>query len=66
MRYGVIDIGSNSVRLMVSEEFDRIYKKINTTGLGRGLALTGELKEENMLVTANAVETFYIHRYAQG
>lgn len=66
MRYGVIDIGSNSVRLMVSEELERVYKKINTTGLGRGLAVTGELKEENMRVTANAVEEFYREAQREG
>lgn len=66
MRYGIIDIGSNSVRLLVSEELDRIYKKINTTGLGRGLAVTGELREENMRITANAVEEFYLDAKKEG
>lgn len=59
MKYGVIDIGSNSVRLLVSNDLVRDYKKINTTGLGRGLALTGLLKQENMIITANAVKEFY-------
>ena len=58
MRYGIIDIGSNSVRLLVSDGTDRVYKKINTTGLGRGLALTGRLSDENMIVTADAVGVF--------
>lgn len=58
MRYGIIDIGSNSVRLLVSDGDNRVYKKINTTGLGRGLALTGRLQEPNMAETANAVEEF--------
>ncbi|MDE5616192.1 MAG: hypothetical protein K2I78_00220, partial [Clostridia bacterium] len=58
MRYGIIDIGSNSVRLLVSDDMDRVYKKINTTGLGRGLALTGKLGDENMIVTADAVNVF--------
>ena len=58
MRYGIIDIGSNSVRLLVSDDMDRVFKKINTTGLGRGLALTGRLQEDNMVNTANAVIDF--------
>lgn len=58
MKYGIIDIGSNSVRLLVSDGTDRVYKKINTTGLGRGLALTGRLSDENMIVTADAVGVF--------
>lgn len=66
MRYGIIDIGSNSVRLLVSEESERIYKKINTTGLGRGLALTGNLQTDNMNITAQAVEDFYREAEKEG
>ncbi|MDE7349124.1 MAG: hypothetical protein K2N53_05625 [Clostridia bacterium] len=58
MKYAVIDVGSNSVRLMVSEELERIYKKINTTRLGMGLALTGRLDGDRMAETAAAVEQF--------
>ncbi|MDE6474061.1 MAG: hypothetical protein K2L70_03075 [Clostridia bacterium] len=58
MKYAVIDIGSNSVRLMVSEDLERIYKKINTTRLGLGLALTGRLDSARMAETADAVENY--------
>ena len=43
MKYAVIDVGSNSVRLMVSDGERTIYKKINTTRLALGLSLTGNL-----------------------
>ena len=48
MKYAVIDVGSNSVRLMVSDGERTIYKKINTTRLALGLSLTGNLDVERM------------------
>lgn len=58
MKYAVIDIGSNSVRLMLSENNTSI-KFVNTTKLAEGLSLTGKLSPEPMLRTANAVLDFY-------
>ena len=58
MKYAVIDVGSNSVRLMVSEDLKTIYKKINTTRLAMGLALTGLLDRDKMLATAKAIEEY--------
>lgn len=58
MKYAVIDVGSNSVRLMISENFERIYKKINTTQLGAGLALTGRLDTQKMTDTAGAIDRY--------
>lgn len=58
MKYAVIDVGSNSARLMISEDLNTIYKKINTTRLATGLALTGRLDRDRMLVTAKAVEEY--------
>ncbi len=58
MKYAVIDVGSNSVRLMVSEELKTKYKKINTTRLAMGLSLTGRLDSDRMLATANAIEEY--------
>lgn len=58
MKYAVIDIGSNSVRLMLRENNTSI-KYVNTTRLAEGLSLTGLLSPEPMLRTAKAVKDFY-------
>ena len=51
----IIDIGSNSVRLMLWEGGKSLYKRVNTTRLGEGLALTGRLKEAAIVRTVEAV-----------
>jgi exopolyphosphatase/guanosine-5'-triphosphate,3'-diphosphate pyrophosphatase len=49
-RMGVVDLGSNSVRLVVFEGLSRnplpIFNEKAVLGLGRGLQLTGRLNEE--------------------
>ena len=59
MKYAVIDIGSNSVRLMLVANGKVLYKRLNTTRLGEGLASSTLLKREAIERTANAVATFY-------
>ncbi len=55
----VIDIGSNSVRLLV-ESGAKINKKyLNSTTLAENLAITGRLSEQAMIRTANAVADFF-------
>ena len=58
-KFAVIDIGSNSVRLMFVADGKVLYKRLNTTRLGEGLASTACLKSEAIERSANAVKAFY-------
>ncbi len=54
----IIDIGSNSVRLMLWAGGKSFYKRVNTTRLGEGLALSGRLCPAAISRTVRAVEEF--------
>ena len=54
----VIDIGSNSVRLMFWADGKVLYKQLSTTRLGEGTAFSLCLKEEAIERTARAVSAF--------
>lgn len=58
MKISVIDTGSNSVRLLMWADGRSLYKKINTTRLGEGLAATGRLNDAAMQRTADAICAF--------
>ena len=45
-KFAVIDIGSNSVRLMFVADGKVLYKRLQTTRLGEGLAERPLLKDE--------------------
>ena len=59
MKLSVIDIGSNSVRLMLWADGKTLYKKICTTRLGEGVSLSGVLSGEAIVRSVNAVARFY-------
>lgn len=58
MKIGVIDIGSNSVRLMMWADGKTLYKRINTTRLGEGLNATGAMSPAAISRTATAIRDF--------
>ena len=58
-KFAVIDIGSNSVRLMIVADGKVLYKTLNTTRLGEGIAHTSTLNVAAIERTANAVASFY-------
>ncbi|MCD8373417.1 MAG: hypothetical protein LUD27_08990 [Clostridia bacterium] len=58
MKIAVIDIGSNSVRLMIMADGKTLYKRISTTRLGEGVAITGKLSPEAIERSAMAVKNF--------
>lgn len=57
-KYGIIDIGSNSIRLMISVGDKTQAKYISTTRLAEGLAKTGALNEAAMDRSLVAVQDF--------
>ena len=65
-KFAVIDIGSNSVRLMFVADGKVLYKALNTTRLGEGLASSSVLKEEAIIRSVNAVVDFYDRAIAEG
>ena len=59
MKLGIIDIGSTSVRMMVSDGSEEINDKaVDTTKLADGLAVSGALCEDAIKRTAAAVARF--------
>ena len=58
-KIAVIDIGSNSVRLMIKEKVGVNQKLLNTTRLAENLSLTGFLSDSAISRTAKAVEEFF-------
>ncbi len=58
-KFAVIDIGSNSVRLMFVADGTVLYKQIQTTRLGEGIAHKKVLQEGAIERTAQAVAAFY-------
>ena len=61
----IIDIGSNSVRLMLWADGKTLYKRVNTTRLGEGLAKTGMLSQVAIERTALAVAEFVAEAEAE-
>ena len=55
--YGVLDVGSNSVRALVYSDGKILYSGLITSRLGEGLAKTGELSSEAIIRTYSAVKT---------
>ncbi len=65
MKLSVIDIGSNSVRLMTWADGTVLYKTLASTRLSQGLAC-GFLSAEAMERTAQAVNSFYLRAMGEG
>ena len=65
-KFAVIDVGSNSVRLMFVVDGKILYKALNTTRLGEGLAEKPLLKGEAIERSAQAVACFYERAKAEG
>ena len=66
MKHAVIDIGSNSVRLMTVADGKVLYKRLKTTRLGEGISFSARLSRQAIDRTANAVAEFYAQAISEG
>lgn len=58
-RYGVFDVGSNSVRALVYENGKSLFKGLITTRLGEGLTASKQLSDEAIKRTLSGIGTLY-------
>ena len=65
-KFAVIDIGSNSVRLMFVADGKVLYKTLQTTRLGAGLEQNNRLQETAIARSASAVAEFYARAKTEG
>lgn len=66
MKISAIDIGSNSVRLAMFADGKTLYKRKQTTRLGEGVALDGNLSFAAIERTAQAVSSFFREAAQEG
>ncbi len=66
MKLAIIDIGSNSVRLMLSANGKTLYKRVTTTRLGEGLEQSPFLSDIAIERTISAVDDFVKTAKAEG
>lgn len=66
MKTAVVDIGSNSVRLMIAENGVTLQKTVETTQLATGLQKTGRLQESYMQATLQALSSFRLQAEKEG
>ncbi|MEO0393668.1 MAG: Ppx/GppA family phosphatase [Pseudomonadota bacterium] len=61
-RIAVIDIGSNSIRMVIYDQLDRtpltLFNERQMCGLGRGLAKTGQLHSDGKALALTALKRF--------
>lgn len=55
LNVGVVDIGTNSMRLLITSRYAEVGRWVEVTGLGRGVDRTGRLSEASM---ASSLEAF--------
>lgn len=66
MRVGVVDIGTNSMRMLIRDE-DREYGRwVEVTGLGRGVDATGRLADEAIDRTLTVLQRYGAEMAATG
>src|SRR6185437_6195263 len=69
-RCGVVDLGSNSVRLVVYEGHTRnpvpIFNEKAVLRLGQGMQITGQLNEEGMTQALMVMHRYYLIARAMG
>lgn len=58
MIVGVVDIGTNSMRLLVTDGTRELGRWVEVTGLGRGVDAAGSLSEEAMARTLDVLSAF--------
>lgn len=57
-RVGVVDIGTNSMRLLITDGVDETGRWVQVTGLGRGVDATGRLGDDAVNKTIEVLEEF--------
>lgn len=64
MKVGVVDIGTNSMRLLITDGAADTGRWVEITGLGRGVDATGRLSDEAMNRTLDVLASFGVRMTA--
>lgn len=58
MKVGVVDIGTNSMRLLIATETGEVGRWVEVTGLGSGVDRTGRLSQDGIVASLAALRRF--------